>query len=111
MKNVRQKIFSSGKRKESSFSNVVGGGGGEECLNNFKLSCAEIHLLIYCQIVTGSVISAWEARMKRQDNSITIVLQRANLGRYKGARGREEGSCPGWELMRLASPLEERTEA
>lgn len=52
------------------------------------------------------IIVALGPRRKRQARGITIMLQRATSRRYMGARGGEEGSCPGWELMHLASPLE-----
>lgn len=51
-----------------------------EFINHFGLSSVGIHLLIFCQIVTGSVVSALGAGRGRQAGDITLVLQGAGSG-------------------------------
>lgn len=50
-----------------------------EFINHFRLSGVGIHLLIYCQIVTGRAVSALGAGRGRQAGHIPLVLQGAGL--------------------------------
>lgn len=64
-----------------------------EFINHFKLSRVGTRLLIYCQVVTWSVISALGPRRNRHAVGVAIAPWRENSGQYKGAaEGRKEAA-------------------
>lgn len=89
--------------------NYVTRGGKIEFINHFRLCGVGIQLLIYCQIVTGSVVSALGAGRGRQAGDIPVVLQEQAWwwGRARG-RGR---SLPWMGAHASRSPTAGRTGA
>lgn len=76
-----------------------------EFINHFRLSGVGIHLLIYCQVVTGSVVSALGAGRGRQVGANPLVLQREpSQGKEPALGGSSCLSPPLQEGLELSSP-------
>lgn len=73
-----------------------------ELIHHFRLSGVGIHLLIYCQMVTRSVVSAVGAGRGRQAGDISLVLRGAGSGWWGRARGgRKEPALDGSSCVSL----------
>lgn len=73
-----------------------------EFIHHFRLNGVGVHLLICCQMVTGSVVSALGAGRGRQAGDISLVLQGAGSGRWGRARGgRKEPALDGSSCVSL----------
>lgn len=81
-----------------------------EFINHFKLSRVGIHLLIYCQVVTWSVISALGPRRNRQAAAMAAVLWERTQGRT-GMPAEGGRKLPWLGAPASCSPLEEGTGA
>lgn len=81
-----------------------------EFINHFKLSRVGIHLLIYCQVVTWSVISALGPRRNRQAAAMAAVLWERTQGRT-GMPAEGGRKLPWLGARASCSPLEEGTGA